>query len=361
MLKESEIIDKLKTVLRDLFDSIDFVKIANMTSEPRNLIPIDQRFRPDLLLEIQSGSSEPYFLIFEVKSIGQPKYARMAVNQLRMVVNNQKNYYGVFGAPFISEESKRICLENNIGYLDLSGNCQIRFDRVYINVEGKKNPYPTTRPLKSIFATKSTRGLRVLLCNPQNDWFVKDFAYEANISLGQASNLKQRLLDYELIEEIENQKGTKFRLVNPDMLLNKWVNNYCYRKNTIRNFYSLDDVKTVEKKLNNYFMNNRFRYAFTLTSGAARVAPFLRYNKAFCYVNGNLSSIAKDLDFKEVNTGPNVSLMEPYDEGIFYKLQRIDDVQIVSDVQLYLDLKSYKERGEEAAEFIFEKRLKEQW
>lgn len=361
MIKESEIIGKLKTVIRDLFDSIDFVKLANMTSEPRNVIPIDQRFRPDLLLEIQSGSSEAYFLIFEVKSMGQPKYARMAVNQLQTFVNNQNDYYGVFGAPFISDESKRICQENNIGYLDLAGNCLIKFDRVYIKVEGKKNPYPTTRPLKSIFATKSTRGLRVLLCNPKEDWFVKDFAIEANISLGQASNLKQRLLDYELIEEIETQKGTKFRLVDPDNLLNKWVNNYSYRKNTIHNFYSLNDVKTIEKELYNYFMNNKIQYAFTLTSGAAKVAPFLRYNKAFCYVTGNLLSIAQDLDLKEVNTGPNVSLMEPYDDGVFYKLQQIDDINIVSDIQLYLDLKNYKERGEEAAEFVFEKRLKEQW
>ena len=108
-------------------------------------------------------------------------------------------------------------------------------------------------------------------------------------------------------------------------------------------------------------MNNSIQYAFTLTSGAARVAPFLRYNKAFCYVKGSLSSIAKDLDLKKVNTGPNVSLMEPYDDGIFYGIQEIKGMNVVSDIQLYLDLKSYKERGEEAAEFVFEKRLKEQW
>ena len=360
MLQESEIIHKIRTTIIDLFESIDFVKIVNINSQPRSVIS-DQARAPDLLLEIQPGSLESYTLIFEVKSIGQPKYVRMAVNQLQAAINNRKNYHGVFGAPFISEESKRICRENNIGYLDLAGNCQIQFDKVYINVEGKKNPYPTTRPLKSIFAKKSTRGLRVLLCNPGKEWLVKDFAYESEISLGQASNLKQRLLDYELIEETENQKGSKFRVVNPDSLLKKWANNYSYRKNTIRNFYSLDDVKRVENNLYNYFMNNNIQYAFTLTSGAARVAPFLRYNRAFCYIKKNLSSIARDLDLKEVNSGPNVSLLEPYDEGIFYGIQEVDGMNVVSDIQLYLDLKSFKERGDEAAEFVFEKRLKEKW
>jgi len=36
-------------------------------------------------------------------------------------------------------------------------------------------------------------------------------------------------------------------------------------------------------------------------------------------------------------------------------------MKVVSDVQLYLDLKSNKERGEEAASFILEQRLRKRW
>jgi hypothetical protein len=361
MMRESEIIDKLKALMRDQFDSIDFVRLISITSEPEDLMFSDKRFRPDLLVELQSGMSEKYFLIFEVKSMGQPRYARMAVNQLQAFVGDQPNYYGVFGAPFISDDSKRICQENGIGFIDLAGNCLLKFDNVFIKVEDRKNPYPNTRPLKSIFATKSTRGLRVLLCNPKRDWFVKDFAREANISLGQASNLKQRLLDFELIVAIENKKGSKFRLLEPGSLLDKWTKNYTYRDNTIRNFYSLDDVKTIEKNLTEYLKNQKIQYAFTLTSGAARVAPHLRYQRVFSYVKDDPFSMARDLGFKEVTSGPNVYLFQPYDEGVFYGIQNINDVNVVSDIQLYLDLKSYRERGEEAAEFIREHRLKNQW
>lgn len=62
-----------------------------------------------------------------------------------------------------------------------------------------------------------------------------------------------------------------------------------------------------------------------------------------------------------MTSGPNVSFLEPYDEGVLYGLQEIDSAKVVSNVQLYLDLKSYKERGEEAAEFLFEQRLQKQW
>mgnify|MGYP000145778615 CR=1 FL=1 len=120
-------------------------------------------------------------------------------------------------------------------------------------------------------------------CNPKNIWFVKDIAKEANISLGQASNIKQRLLEFEFIEEIGSRKNSKIRLKKAELLLVKWSNNYSYQKNKIRNFYSMDDVEVLERKLIDYFKENQISYAFTLTSGASRVAPFLRYKKIFTY------------------------------------------------------------------------------
>ena len=104
-------------------------------------------------------------------------------------------------------------------------------------------------------------------------------AKEANISLGQASNIKQRLLEFEFIEETGSGKNTKIRPKKVELLLGKWSNNYSYQKNKIRNFYSMDDVEVLEGKLIDYFKENQIPYAVTLTSGASRVAPFLRYKR----------------------------------------------------------------------------------
>ena len=91
------------------------------------------------------------------------------------------------------------------------------------------------------------------------------------------------------------------------------------------------------------------------------VAPFLRYNRVFIYILGKIESFAKDLDFKEVSSGSNISILQPYDEGVFYKEQVIGGTKVVSDIQLYLDLISYKERGEEAAKFLLEQRISKSW
>jgi len=358
-MKEFEIIEILKASIKEILYSTSTVKVTRTGLAGTRLL--NQNIKPDLVVQVETKEKEKYFIIFEVKSAGQPRYARMAVNQLQSLIANKENFYGVFGAPFVSEESKNICQEAGIGYIDLAGNCLFKFNNVYINIEGRPNPYPSTRPLKSIFAKKSTRALRVLLCNPKRDWFVKDLAKEANISLGQASNLKKRLLEFEFIKGTGNEKATKFRLSNPEVLLNRWAEYYSYRENKIKNYYSLDDVRNIEKKIADYCESNQIRYAFTLTSGASLVAPFLRYKRVFVYLSNSIEKVALALGWKEVPSGPNITILEPYDEGVFYGLQEINGMKVVSDVQLYLDLRGYKERGEEAAQFLLENRLRKQW
>jgi hypothetical protein len=359
VMKESEIIEQLQELIKEILDKTGTVKAIRTGLGGTRLL--SQEIKPDLVIQAETQEKQKYLIVFEVKSTGQPRYARMAANQLQSIRANRENVYGVFGAPFISEESKKICQESGIGYLDLGGNCLLRFNNVYISVEGKPNPYPSTRPLKSIFATKSTRALRVLLCNPKRDWFVKDLAKEANISLGQTSNLKKRLLEFEFIKEIDNEKALKFRLSDPEVLLNRWAEYYSYRENRTRNYYSLDDVKAIEKKLSDYCETKKIRYAYTLTSGASLVAPFLRYKRVFVYLPNSIEKVALALGWKEIPSGPNITILEPYDEGVFYGLQEINGMKVVSDAQLYLDLKGYKERGEEAAQFLLENRLRKQW
>ena len=67
------------------------------------------------------------------------------------------------------------------------------------------------------------------------------------------------------------------------------------------------------------------------------------------------------LDLKEVENGANVMLLGPYDEGVFYGTKVIDDIRIVSPIQIYLDLRSYKGRGGEAAEVLLRDVSKPNW
>jgi len=61
------------------------------------------------------------------------------------------------------------------------------------------------------------------------------------------------------------------------------------------------------------------------------------------------------VELKPVSTGPNVLMFIPYDEGVFYAAQKLKNRNIVSNIQLYLDLYNYKGRGKEQAEYLREK------
>ena len=358
MVTEKELIEQIKNAVLAVFNNTGFIKIIKIKE---NTVSGMLQQLSDLSIEVQTSKRSKYTLIFEVKTAGQPRYARIAINQLKGLVSKNTYYYGVFASTFISNETRRICQENNISFIDIAGNCFFNFNNVYLSIEGKPNPFPNKRPLKTLFYSKSSRALRVLLCNPGNIWFVKDLSTEADISLGQASLVKKKLLEEELIEELKVDDQKKFKLLKPEKILDEWVKNYSYNKNIIKNYYSLDNTKTTESNIADYCNAKKIKYAFTLTSGASLVAPFLRYNRVFVYVFENTETIAKDLNFKEVSSGSNVSILKPYDEGVFYKLQIINDINVVSNIQLYLDLIKYKERGEEAAKFLYEQRISKGW
>ena len=359
-MKEVECIQSLQQMAEKLLQDTGIVEILSTQAEPKRTSVVGEGVSPipDFVINVRTKDKEQYSLLFEVKSIGQPRYARLAVNQLQTMTSQRQNAYGIFGAPYISEETMAICRENEIGFMDIGGNCFLKFNNIYINIQGKPNPYPATRPLRSLFAQKSTRALRVLLCTPKGDWTVQDLAREADISLGQASNVKKKLLENEFIEEDRNKK---FRMFNPEALLKKWAENYTYRKNKIKDYYSFDEIRVIEEKLASYCESNNIPYAFTLTSGASLVAPFLRYTRVFAYVMDSFERITQELGWKGVSSGPNISILEPYDEGVFYGLQSLNGIKVVCDPQLYLDLLSYRERGEEAARFLLENRLRTQW
>jgi hypothetical protein len=357
-MTEKELIKQIKNSVLTAFNNTGFIKVFKIKE---NTVSGVLRQLSDLSIEVLTNDSFKYTIIFEIKTAGQPRYARMAISQLKEIVSKNINYYGVFASTFISNETRRICQENDVGFIDTAGNCFFNFNSFFLSVEGKPNPFSSKRPLRTLFYSKSSRALRVLLCNPENPWFVKDLSAEADISIGQASLVKNKLLEEEFIEELEIDGQKKFKLIKPEKLLYEWAKNYNYNKNNINNYYTLDDTKTTENNIANYCNAKKIKYSFTLTSGASLVAPFLRYNRVFLYMLDNIEKIAKDLNFKEVSSGSNVSILEPYDEGVFYNLQIINGIKVVSNIQLYLDLINYKERGEEAAKFLYEQRINKNW
>ncbi len=72
-------------------------------------------------------------------------------------------------------------------------------------------------------------------------------------------------------------------------------------------------------------------------------------------------STIQQLNLKPVISGANVSLLKPYDDGVFLEMQEVNNVFTVSPIQAYLDLKKYRGRGEEAADALYREVIQKQW
>jgi hypothetical protein len=79
------------------------------------------------------------------------------------------------------------------------------------------------------------------------------------------------------------------------------------------------------------------------------------------YVQGDIKALADSLAIKPVESGFNVTLLEPYDEGVLYGLEDIEGSQVVSPIQVFLDLKGLRGRGEEAADALIERVIQKKW
>jgi hypothetical protein len=190
---------------------------------------------------------------------------------------------------------------------------------------------------------------------------MQELADEAQVSLGQVANVKKILSDREWIDSEE--AGFRLRSLDAAVvpLITEWTNNYRIERNTTREYYSLQPIPAIEAELAEASRKIGAKLAFSGFSGAVRFAPAVRYQRITAYVLDNVAALVDRLGLKPVSTGANVTLWEPYDEGVLYGTREIEGAPVVSPVQLYLDLARTKGRGEEAATAILEGVIKPTW
>ncbi len=296
-------------------------------------------------------------LLIETRPSGEPRFVREVVNQLYRSRENYPGAYGILIAPYISARSAQICKEEGLGFIDFAGNCFLSFDRVFINREGNPNPFNEKRTLRSLFSTKATRIIRVLLHNPGKMWKMKHLARESEVSLGQVFAVKEMLLDREWVTA--ERDGIK--ITEPSLLLKNWADNYTYTRNQVSDYYTMLSLDECELKLASFCEENNIDYGISGFSVAAMLAPSVKYNRSMIYVQGDRELLARTLGMKQAESGANVILMTPYDKGVFYGSTKKDSMRIVSPVQLFLDLHSIPGRGQEAAERLYEEVISKGW
>src|SRR5213596_2861507 len=320
MLKSGEIRPQVAQRLRELLPT------AKAWEETADTKISGQRV--DLVAKFRLIDQE-HTLVVEISPLGQPRQIRAVVTRLAEIRRDLPEAYPVAAAVYIGPQSARILTSHNLGYVDLSGNCYLGFGNVLIEKEGKRNVRPSVRPLRSLFAPRATRVIRVLLVEPARAWRLEELAHAAAVSLGHAHNVVKRL---EQLAWVEREESQKIRLGKPADLLESWCESYTYRTNEISSYVAPERVtRTFMSEIARVATAQGRRYGFTLNAGVSLVAPSLR-------VTAEADGV--------------VHFLAPYDPGVFYGALEKGGLRVVCLPQLYADLLHHERRGHEQAEHL---------
>jgi hypothetical protein len=332
---------------------------------------LGREYLPDAIVEFTVNRPIPTSItaVIELKSRLQPMGLEGAIHQVLRSRNElyrlgaYRDLYPMVAAPYISESVQTRCKELGVGYIDLNGTLALIHNDVYIDVIRPATTFKNLQGIKNIFSGKSRRILRVLLVNPYRSYRLEQLASEANLSVGQVSQVLRRLQDDDLV--VRNSDGCF--LNRPRRLLPIFAQELKadYLKNRIVfSGFSEKEPRVLADSLSQFCKQRDIRHAFTLASGLESNERNVREQLTAAYINVSPERLREDLQLEAVGRGANVLLMTPPEAdntdagGVFYQPRiLINGLAGVNPVQLYLDFTLHGSRGQEQANFLVEHAL----
>lgn len=267
-------------------------------------------------------------------------------------------------APSIQPALQKQLREKKVNFVDLKGNVFLRAPGVRIDVVGRGggvgNLLPKTEVPVNPFGKKASRVVRALWELSVDPIRERELAAYANVSPSWA---------YKIIEEMkargyaqENSEGVL--LADPARLLKDWSNAYEWTRNSRQTFFLPFPEGEVVGRLKHAFEKYAVDWALTLTAGARYRVGYVSDTGMYeVYAMSKqppaLRNALEELHAERVESGGNLMLLSPpyYGSGVFRGLNRESDLPLVSDLQLFLDLRNYPVRGPETAEVLLQRRI----
>ena len=312
-------------------------------------------------IQITERSEQGYTVVFKERGNDAVNISVICLNRAvpsavkEAIEKKCGGIYRVISAPYISEASARICEKSGVGYCDLSGNCLIQTDLIYISSKGNPNLYPSDNHAKTIFkssAKTTSLILRVLMKDVSKAWKIKELAETVGCSIGMVSRVKTYLCE----QSWATMNSAGLHITDAEALMREWSRAYEIPDSI--NCYTLDSIPIFEEKCFKAFKEHSIRLCLSGFSGGVRYSPVVRYTKAHVWVAREDLPVFLDLTgCKRVDSGANVTVHIADSEEVFADRRVINQSSVASPVQVFLDCMQLKGRGEEMAEAVLSKEI----
>ena len=296
---------------------------------------------------------QQHTLVVEIKANGQPRYAREAILQLKLIAaHSQPPATPVLIAPFLSPSTRELCTQEGVSYLDLAGNARLAFGSVYLEISTPHTPPAERREYRSLFKGRSAQVLRALLTYPNRYWKLSELSLASGVSIGHVSNVRSSLQDREWARRDEHGLS----LTAPKALLDAWSSAYQRPALAERRFYTTLHGSMLEAAFRDFFATPPVPPTAALASFSAAhwIAPYGRTSTQYLY--GDVSVIERLTSVLRLSApakGENVVLWIPNTTDVFFSSEAVHQgIRCTSALQTYLDLVQSGERGREAGDHL---------
>lgn len=219
--------------------------------------------------------------------------------------------------------------------------------------------------MRTIFSDKATIVMRAMLAQPDKKWVARDFEDGMGVGRARAAAVLSILHKKGFVGGIRSGRLAYSVLQNKKKLLDEWLKFYNFELNKTHLYYSPHG--DILRRLKDFFEIKKLptEYALTLHTGANLITNYVNTPIVYCYLrperfNEVSLDLRQALDLKELKKGGNFYLIKPYyKNGVFFNCRKAKGYNVASDLQLYLDLYNFPQRGRDHAQYLL-KTLKEE-
>lgn len=343
-LKEADIVDRCLLTLEKI------TGFHTISLNRKNIdFPIDYGF--DGSFEIKDTT-----FLYSIKFNPKPK---ILINEYQKEIK-VKNYPFIYILEYATPSIIQILKENNINFIDTSGNCFINHKTLFLFIKGNAKRKKASS-LKKAFKKTGLKIIFYFLANPNNiNSPYRTIAIKTETSLTSVSDTIEELKQDGFILKVGNNQN---KLHNVKKLIQKWTLNY---EDNLRPHIHRGNFKPIKpnfwelkKWVNNVYISGELAGAY--------LTNFLKPKTLTIYTNKRISTLAKEYNIVPSNDSDStIEVLEVFwDDSIIhpinslYQAKGLDMKYFADPVITYADLmKSNNYRNFETAERLLNNEIR---
>ncbi|WP_445148947.1 helix-turn-helix domain-containing protein [Baekduia sp. Peel2402] len=285
----------------------------------------------EIVLAEPNGSASR--LVVEVRATLRPRDVDAMSSGLLRSLRRASPYVPILVvAPWLSERTREALRMDDLNYLDLTGNVDLRLTNpaVFIHTTGAaRDPAPRSRAGAGLRGGKAGRLIRTL-AEIRPPYGVGELATATALTPGYVSRLLDTLDREALVE-----RGPRGAVQDVDVvsLLRAWAQNYdLFKANAATWWIASNGARTALAELDGVSSP----VAVTGSFAAVRRAPVAAPSQLVAFA-GDVERTAAELRLLPTDEAANVVLLQPFDDVVWRRTETVAGITYAAPAQVVVD------------------------